>query len=185
MADSTDTTTGASSFTLAMVIAGIEAALAFFGLNWSSETVNTEPDKTGSVKVVASDDAQILSIVDYDNFTANFPNAKEILLGIANGTSLRVMAQDVNRRNPSKSVEIRRTAIVNRLQGVRNAGVRTVVTKIVEKIVTVRKAPLPGGTFYEGDNETEYQAEYIAALVDLGVAVPDARNIAETMTLPK
>ena len=86
MADNTDTTTGASSFTLAMVIAGIEAALAFFGLNWSSETVNTEPDKTGSVKVVASDDAQILSIVDYDNFTANFPNAKEILLGIANGT---------------------------------------------------------------------------------------------------
>jgi hypothetical protein len=173
------------AFTLLDVIKANAEALVHFGLQWLTETVNTEPDKTGSVKVVASDDAQILAIVDYDNFTANFPNAKEILLGIANGTSLRVMAQDVNRRNPKKTAEERRTAIVNRLQGVRNAGARTVVTKIVEKIVTVRKAPLPGGGFYEGENETEYQAEVMAALVDLGMNADAARTIAVSYKLPE
>lgn len=175
----------APKFTMANIIAGLAEAMAFFGLSWNVETVNTEPDKTGSVKVVASDDAQILTIVDCDNFTANFPNAKEILLGIANGTSLRVMAQDVNRRNPSKSVEYRRTAIVNRLQGVRNSGVRSVVTKIVTKEVIVRKAPLPGGGFYEGENEVEYQQAYVAALVDQGVPVATAKSIATTVKLPE
>lgn len=174
-----------TTHTLADVIKANVEAMTFYGLVWLTETVNTEPDKTGSHKVVASDDAQILSIVDYDNFTANFPNAKEILLGIANGTSLRVMSQDVNRRNPKKSAEERRGAIVNRLQGVRNAGVRTVVTKIVEKIVTVRKAPLPGGGFYEGENEIEYQQAYIAALVDQGVDTAIARSIAASVKLPE
>lgn len=171
------------TFTNAEVIDGNAEALAHFGLAWLTETVNREPDSTGSVKVVASDDAQILTIVDYDAFTANFPNAKEILLGIANGQSLRVMAQDVNRRNPTKSKAERRTAILNRLAGVRNAGVRTVVTKIVEKIVTVTRHALPGGAFYEGNDEVEFKAAYIVALVDQGVPTAMARQIAEGITL--
>jgi hypothetical protein len=181
MADNTPTPV----FGMSDIVKGTDEAMKHYGLVWLVETVNTEPDDTGSVKVIASDNAQILSIADYDNFTANFPRAKDILLGIANGTSLRVMAQDVNRRNPKKSVEERRTAIVNRLAGVRNAGARTVVTKIVEKIVTVRKAPLPGGTFYEGENEVEYRAAYIAALVDQGVPAATATTIANTVNLPQ
>lgn len=168
------------TFTVADIIKSTDAA-THFGVAWSTETVNREPDGNGSTKVEATADAQILSIVDLEKFRANFPNADEILLGIANGTSLRVMAQDVNRRNPKKSRDERRSAIVNRLVGVRNAGVRTVVTKVVEKIV--KQYALPNGESYTGTDETEYQQLYLAALVDFGMPVATAQSIATLQKL--
>lgn len=153
-----------------------DEATTHYGLVWSTESVNREPDGNGSTKIEATADAQILAIADLDRFRANFPNADEILLGIANGTSLRVTAQDVNRRNPKKDRTWRRTAVVNRLQGIRNAGVRTVVTKVVEKIVKV--ATLPNGETYTGSDEIEYQQLYLAALNEAGVPFETAKAIA-------
>ena len=169
-----------TQYTLTDIIASDDAC-THYGVSWSTETVNREPDGNASAKITATDNAQILAISDVTNFSANFPNADEILLGIVNGTSLRVMSQDVSRRNPKKSRAELRTMILNRLQGVRNAGVRTVVTKIVEKIVKVHS--LPDGSTYAGDNETEFQAAYLAALVDMGLDPAKAREIATRQTL--
>lgn len=151
-----------------------------YGMVWNTETVNTAPGGNGANKTIATSDAQILSIVDIEKFRASYPHADDVLLGIANGTSLRVMAQDVNRRNPKLSAEKRRELILNRLAGVRNAGVRTVVT--VEKIVTKTVRALPNGTTYDGDNETEFRAAYMAAMVDLGVDPSVARDTATRIT---
>lgn len=165
-----------------LIIDGDEATLATFGLTWVTDTVNKQPGGNGAQKTTVSTDAQILTLVDVTAFLDNFPNGGEILKGIANGTSLKVLAQGINRDNPTKSIEWRRTAILNRFLGVRNS---PTVVKVVEKIVevTVVKHSLPGGATYEGTDLTEYQAAYIAALVDMGVEVSVAQGIASNITL--
>lgn len=170
-----------TKFSIADIVNDKTEAMSHFGLAWSVETVNVEVGGNAAQKMTASDDAQILAITDVDNFRANFPNGTEIILGIANGTSLRVMSQDVNRRQPKKTVVERRQMILNRLAGVRNAGIRTVVTKVVE-VVKFRNT-LPGGGVYEGTDESEYQRAYATALVDAGVPSETALSIARNQKL--
>lgn len=174
-----------TTHTFAEIVNNVPEAMAHYGLSWSVETVSREPGGNSAGKVLAADDAQILVIVDHDAFVTNFPDAKAILLGISATTSLRVMSQAVNRDNPGMPVLERRQRIVNRLAGIRNTGSRAVVTRTVEVKVFIRSAPLPGGTFYEGDNLVEYQAAYMAALLDMGVPSDTARSIALTVELPK
>ncbi len=158
-----------------LIIDGDAETLAQFGLEWVTDSVS----KGG---MIVSTDAQILTLVGVLAFVNNFPSGDKVLEGIADGSSMRVLSQGINRDNSKKSIEWRRTAILNRLLGVRRA---STVVKVVEKIVekTVTRHALPGGTFYEGDDLTEYQAAYIAALVDQGVDVPMAQTIAATITL--
>lgn len=153
------------------------------GLVWKVETVNVAPGGNNANKTQVCDDAQILTITDHEKFIANFPHGGEILLGIANGTSLRVMSQDVSRRNPKLSVVERQTIVLNRLSGVRNSGSRTVVTKTVEVRVEVKTYALPNGTTYAGTSLIEYQQEYLGALVDLGMTVEMAQGIVAGLKL--
>lgn len=165
------------------LINGDAETLASFGLDWTLDSVSKQSGPNATSKVIVGSDAQILTITDVSKFLTNFPNAEEILGGIANGTSLRVTAQGVNRDHPDWSVEKRRSAIVNRLLGIRNAGARGV--KVVERIVEVTTVThaLPGGGTYAGSDVTEYRQAIVGALSEMGVAVPQAIEIANTFEL--
>ena len=95
------------------------------------------------------------------------------------GTSLRVKAQDVNRRaiekkHPRSWVE---ETIWNMLLGIRNApsgGTRVVV-----------KYLLPNGTFWEGTDESDLQQTVAATLVDMGLDADKALAAASQVKLNK
>jgi hypothetical protein len=139
------------------------------GLRWESETVRKQygPNKS-DIRTVRTD-AQIPVIFDLDAFRLHFGD--EPLLDMADGTSLRVKAQGINRAEACLKMdadELRET-IYNAIRGMRRSGSRT---------TTVVKYPLPDGTFYTGTDLVEYQSAYTAALVDAGVAADVARSIA-------
>lgn len=142
-----------------------------FGIEWTTEPVQKQAgDHATDRRVIGM--AQIPVVRDLDAFAKEF--GAECVLGILDGTSVRVMAQDVNRRGLSKGgndakPEILRAAVINRLRGVRNSGSRTVKT--------VKVYTLPNGETYTGTDETEYQQLYIAALVDAGTPASVATTI--------
>ena len=145
---------------------------AEMGLRFDTEEVSKQRGDHASDRVVLGN-GQIAVVTDLDKFREAFTDS--CVLGILDGTSIRVMSQDVSRRllnKGTKKAEDIQAAIINRLKGVRNSsggGVRT-VTKTVYN--------LPDGTKYEGDSETEYQQQYAAALVDAGVPTEAALAIA-------
>src|SRR5688572_6525220 len=138
---------------VAAMVNGDADTLSAYGLSWSVENVSKSPGGNASSKTINCTDAQILTIESVPLFRANFPNADEILRGIANGTSLRVTCQDVNRRNPRETVAWRRTTILGRVQGIRHT---PTTVRVVEKIVTVEKVvrQLPNGTTFAVTPET-------------------------------
>jgi hypothetical protein len=143
------------------------------GLRFDAEEVSKQHGPNGSDRVSLGN-GQIAVVTDLDKFRKAFGD--ECVLGILDGTSIRVMSQDVSRRligKGTKGADAIQAAIINRLKGVRNAsgGTRTVTVK-------VPVYALPDGTKYEGDSETEYQAQYAAALVDAGVPSAAALAIA-------
>lgn len=145
---------------------------AEMGLRFDTEVVSKQRGEHASDRVELGN-GQIAVVTDLDKFRAAFSD--ETVLGILDGTSIRVMSQDVSRRllnKGTKKSEDVQAAIINRLRGVRNAsggGVRT-ITKTVYN--------LPDGTKYEGESEVEYQQQYAAALVDAGVPSAAALAIA-------
>jgi hypothetical protein len=147
------------------------------GIRWEMEEVSRRRGANDSDKSVIGK-APIAIVDDVDKFRASFGD--EAILGIFNGTSIRVMCQDVGRRGLERgsSVDVMKTAILNRLKGVRNAsgGVRTVTVE--KKIYN-----LPDGTKYTGTDLTELRAAYMAAMVDAGVDTNVARMIAEQQEL--
>jgi hypothetical protein len=145
------------------------------GIEWNAEKVSKQQGDHATDRVVITGDAQMPVVQDLDKFRAEFGDGA--ILGIFNGTSIRVMAQDVNRRllTAGKDAETIKEAIYNRLKGVRNAATATVRTVTVT--VTVRD--LPDGTTYDGIDFVEYQQAYLAALVDAGTPVAVAQGIAK------
>jgi hypothetical protein len=146
-----------------------------YGITWSEETVKRQNGDNATDKAAIRGTAQIPVVNDLDKFVAHF--GASVVLGIMDGTSIRVMAQDVNRRMLAKgsNVEAIREAVYNRLRGVRNAGVPTVKT--------VKVYILPGGAEWKGTDLTEYKAATIAALVDLGVPVETAQQKVQDLSL--
>ena len=145
------------------------------GIDWTQEPVSKQAgDHATDRKVIG--DAEMPIVKDLTAFIAEF--GEDCVLGIMDGTSLRVMAQDVNRRLIPKGDkgETIREAIYNRLRGVRNASRGGVVKEV--KVYT-----LPDGTVYKGTDVTEYQQAYMAALVDAGTPVAVAQTIATMQTL--
>jgi hypothetical protein len=151
---------------------------AKIGLRFDTEAVSKQRGDHASDRVEIGD-AQIAVVTDLDKFRTAFSDAT--VLGILDGTSIRVMSQDVSRRSLDKGVKDSATiqaAVINRLKGVRNSGggVRTItVTKV--------SYALPNGTKYEGADETEYQQLYAASLVDAGVPAAAALAIAGNQKL--
>lgn len=142
------------------------------GLRFDTEVVSKQRGEHASDRVELGN-GQIAIVTDLDKFRTFFGDA--VILGILDGTSIRVMSQDVSRRllnkGTKKATDIQ-AAIVNRLRGVRNStggGVRTITKNVYA---------LPDGSKYEGESEVEYQQQYAAALVDAGVPSAAALAIA-------
>lgn len=142
------------------------------GIEWEASPVARG---TGAAKVTFKTPAQIPVLADMDK--ARKALGDDPILAAVNGTSWRVSAQDVCRgmleKNSGTTTDAMREAVYNRLRGLRNAAsVRT---------VTVTKRPMPDGTMYTGNDETEYRAQYMAQLVEAGVASVVAQGIAKSL----
>ena len=145
------------------------------GISWETETVRHQAGDHATDKVTLGE-AQIAVVVDLDLFKAAV--GPETILKIMDGTSIRVMAQDVGRRMlkaGSKNVEAMREAVYNRILGQRNAG--------GVRVKEVKVYPLPGGEKYTGTDLVEYQQAYLAGLVDAGVSIDAARMVVATLSL--
>jgi hypothetical protein len=146
------------------------------GISWIMEDVSKQAGDHATDRVIIGK-AEMPVVEDLEKFVSHF--GASCVLGILDGTSVRVMAQDVNRRMLQKGGkgEAIREAIYNRLAGVRNAGTRTVTVK------TVIVHALPDGTTYAGTDLVEYQQLYVGALVSAGVDNATAIAIAQLQTL--
>lgn len=144
------------------------------GISWAEEEVSELAGEHATDKRSLGM-AQIPVVKDLSKFVAEY--GEGAVLGSLDGTSIRVMAQDVNRTGLRKRLtkEEIRQRIDGRLRGIRARGVPSV------KEVTVYA--LPDGTKYTGTNEAEYQGAYMAALVDQGVDAAVARVIATSQHL--
>lgn len=149
---------------------------ADFGITFTAEPVAKRAGPNATDRKVIGN-GQIAVVTDLTKFVEHF--GAPVVLGIMDGTSVRVMSQDVSRRGleatPKHTPEQIQDAIYNRLKGVRNRGAAT--TK--EIIVHI----LPDGTKYTGDNLVEFQQQYAAALVDAGVDSDTALLIAQNQKL--
>jgi hypothetical protein len=144
------------------------------GIVWMEEEVSEQAGDHATDRRVLGK-AQMPVVKDLSAFVAEYGEAA--VLGSLDGTSIRVMAQDVNRTGLRKrlSSDDIRLRIDGRLRGIRTRGVATPKE--------VKVYPLPGGQEYKGTNEVEYQQAYIAALVDLGTPADVARTIASSMKI--
>lgn len=150
---------------------------AEMGLRFDTEVVSKQRGDHASDRVEIGN-AQIAVVTDLEKFRTAFSDAT--VLGILDGTSIRVMSQDVSRRSLEKGVkspDAIQAGIINRLRGVRNSGGTRTIT------VTKVTYALPDGTKYEGADETEYQQLFAAALVDAGVPSAAALAIAGNQKL--
>lgn len=150
---------------------------AEMGLRFDMEVVSKQRGDHASDRVEIGN-AQIAVVTDLEKFRTAFSDAT--VLGILDGTSIRVMSQDVSRRSLEKGVkaaDVIQAGIINRLRGVRNSGGTRTIT------VTKVSYALPDGTKYEGADETEYQQLFAAALVDAGVPSAAALAIAGNQKL--
>lgn len=140
------------------------------GITWMTEEVSKQHGPNGSDRTVIGK-AQIPQVTDLTKFRAEYGDA--CILGILDGTSIRVMAQDVNRSGLAKGLnpEEIKGRIDARLRGIRNRPTGG-VTK------TIMVYTLPNGQRYTGTSLVEYQQGYLAALVDAGIPADVARNLA-------
>lgn len=144
------------------------------GIKWIEEVVSEQAGSHATDRRELGK-AQMPVVTDLQLFVKEY--GEQCVLGSLDGTSIRVMAQDVNRSGLRKGVsadEIK-SRIDARLRGVRS---RTFAT--TKEVI---KYPLPGGKFYSGTDLAEYQAEYTAALVDMGTPADVAMTIAKSMSL--
>jgi len=138
------------------------------GITWSAEPVMRQHgDHATDRRTIGN--AQIPVLSDLGKFRENVQSADEILLGIWDGTSARVQAQDVCRKMLEKgaSVDTMREAVWNRILGVRTR-------------VTVPKSyPLPDGKRYTGNDLAEYRKLYREAQIVTALAMGATVELAD------
>lgn len=139
------------------------------GIVWIEEEVSEQAGDHATDRRTLGK-AQIPVVKGLEAFVKEY--GEGAVLGSLDGTSIRVMAQDVNRTGLRKrlSKDEIRLRIDGRLRGIRARG----VPSVKEVAVYV----LPNGERFTGTSETDYQAAYMAALVDAGVDAAVARTIA-------
>src|SRR5512138_48530 len=128
------------------------------GIRWESSVVMRQHGDHASDRRPLGD-AQIPVLEDTEKAIAN-GLGPAILKGV-NGTSWRVMAQDVSRNRLEdgvKDADVIREDVYKRLLSIRTTGTRVLV-----------KRNLPNGEVYMGADETEFRQMFAAALVDLGI----------------
>lgn len=152
------------------------------GIEWVLEEVSEQvgTNKT-SRRVLGSVPIPIPR--DLDKIVAEY--GADSVMGSLNGTSWRVIAQDIGRRGLAANISVdeMKSRFDARIRGLRNAPMtRTVVREVVvEKVV--RQNVLPDGAIYTGSDEVEYQQMYAAALEIQGVPAAVAVSIARNQTL--
>lgn len=138
------------------------------GIRWETEPVSKRNGPNGSDTVEWRADAQIPHVVDLDAARKGFGDTA-VLAGL-NGTSWRVAAQDVARRNDRKMpIAQLRAAVVARLKGIRT---HTSTTRTVEIVRYPSMTEL--GELVEMTNDP---AANLALLVDNGYAPEVARKL--------
>lgn len=123
----------------------------------------------GASYVEISGVARLPEVFDTALFAAAFPN---VVADSLNGTSLRVNAQRVNRRElraGRKDATVIEKAVVDMMRGVRAP--KTGGTRVTRN--------LPNGDIYAGTDCVEYTQLYVAALTDMGVPFDAAKIAAE------
>lgn len=140
------------------------------GISWTQEDVSKQHGDHATDRVVIGQ-AQIPVVNDLDKFRKEYGDA--CVLGILDGTSIRVMAQDVNRSGLTKGLKAEeiRQRIDARLRGIRNRPLAGATKTVVVYM-------LPNGQRYNGTSLVEFQQAYLAALVDAGVPTEVARTLA-------
>lgn len=139
------------------------------GISWSVEDVSKQHGDHATDRVVIGK-AQIPVVSDLDAFRKEYGDA--CILGIMDGTSIRVMAQDVNRSGIAKklSAEEIQQRIDARLRGIRNRPLAGGVKEVIVRYIGAEK--------FEGTTEAEYQAAWMAHFMDSGVPAEVARTLA-------
>lgn len=143
------------------------------GIEWSEESVAKQSGPNATSRVAFAKMAQIPTVKDLGKLREHVSD--EIILSWVNGTSARVQAQDVNRRELAKGtgvVEIREL-VWARLTAVRVRGTGKAPVAPVHNY--------PDGTTYTGTDEVEYRSTLMAKYVDAGVEPALARTLAEGM----
>jgi hypothetical protein len=157
---------------------GTDSTIEKYGIEFVSEPVSKQRGDHATDRVVIGN-ARIAVPRNLAKIVEVF--GEECVLGSLNGTSWRVMSQDVSRRNIEKGVKDAETldaAIINRLRGVRNAS-HGGVTTVTKTVYTT-----PAGT-YDGTDEVELQAQWIAELTEQGVPFEMAKAIAGQQKISK
>ena len=135
-----------------------------FGFTFVNSTVSK---KEGAVKVSLGV-APILTVVDFGKFEASFPG---VLLKHSNGQSIRVHAQGITRNMLDKH----NGATAEAMKSAQIAGIcYGQVSQAVVRTVTVEK-------IVEVEVTNEKRAALIATLVDKGMTVAEAQEIAATL----
>lgn len=148
------------------------------GLAWEVSKVARQAGDHRSDRLTINGDAQIATIGDFDTAIEHF--GRETVLGWINSSnSIRVMSQEISRNGlqTGLNAEAIREKIYMRLKGMRNSPAQRTV--VIEKKVY----NLPNGQKYTGTDLTEYQQQYAAAMVDLGVDPEKALAVAKMQTL--
>jgi hypothetical protein len=140
------------------------------GVTLTKSPVSRQRGKNRSDTVVIGT-ASIPTVTDLDKFRATFGDAAA--LGSINGTSIRVMAQDINRTAIEKglSQDELEERLWNRLKGIRNS---------VAMTTTVVKYSLPNGELWTGTDLTEFEQLFAAAMIDMGLDADAALVAAST-----
>lgn len=152
---------------------------ADFGITWESGKVSRQHGEHRTDRIELPHPSQIPVPVDLDKLRAALGD--ELVKSYLNGTSMRVIAQDVSRRYIEATMEARKFYDVEELRGLvwdRLSGKRTTIGGGTRE---VKIRYLPNGKQFTGKTEVEFRAETIAVLLDMGVPVEAAKAAAAAL----
>lgn len=155
---------------------------AEYGIKWSTEKVSRQMGDHRSDRVELKYAAEIAVPADLTKLRESLGDA--LLIGFLDGSSMRVAAQDVNRRYIEacmKGAEKYDTERLRELVWARLSGKTIRRASVVVKEVKVRL--LPNGKAFTGTTAVEFEAEARAACIDLGMDAETAKMVAAKMAV--
>ena len=150
-----------------------------FGITWEAGKVSRQHGDHRTDRRELPYPSQIPVPVDLDKLRAALGDA--LVKSYLNGTSMRVLAQDVSRRYIEATMEARKTYDAEELRQLvwgRLSGKRTAIGGGTRE---VKVRYLPNGRRFAGATEVEFRAETIAVLLDMGVPVEAAKAAAAAL----
>ena len=152
---------------------------ADFGITWESGKVSRQHGDHRTDRRELPYPSQIPVPTDLAKLTAAL--GEKLVISYLNGTSMRVIAQDVSRRYIEATIEERKQYNPEELCELvwdRLSGKRTTIGGGTRE---VKVRYLPNGRRFAGATEVEFRAETIAVLLDMGVPVEAAKAAAAAL----